>query len=464
VTITVRPTRPAPTLQLTNYLFLGSSIATRWWSRSKSAAASNWIWKMAIRFALGGSNHHLVEGLQSNPKKVTYIRPSRQTRHRTVFTTVKGVDVDVESGPTYRVALLPGDGIGPEVCDEARRLLEFATKLDPSFSLEFESFPWNAEHFLEFGSMMPPDGLARLGQFDAIYLGAVGDSRVPDHIALRQLIFAIRQGFDQYVNLRPVKLLHGVDSPLGGRGPNDVDMIFVRENSEGEYVGLGELVNADTPDEVAMQTSVFSRRGVERVQRYAFELARSTSRSLTSVSKGNALNFSGVLWDRIFDEIRVEYPDVESTSLLVDAAALHMVLHPERFGVVVASNLFGDILTDLGAALAGGLGFAASANICPDRRFPSMFEPVHGSAPDIAGTRMANPCAGLWAAGMLLGQVVAPSWEAAVVDAIETVLVERRVRTPDQGGVATTSQMTEAVLDALRAPSSDASPDSLNDA
>jgi len=370
--------------------------------------------------------------------------------------------VNVEPVSTYRVALLPGDGIGPEVCEEARRLLEFATQLESSFTIEFESFPWNADHYLETGSTIPADGLATLAHFDAIYLGAVGDSRVPDHIALRQLIFAIRQGFDQYVNLRPVKLLRGVDTPLADRGPNDVNMIFVRENSEGEYVGIGELLNADTPDEVAMQTSVFSRKGVERVQRYAFELARSNGTSLTSVSKGNALNYTGVLWDRIFDEIRVEYPDVESTSLLVDAAALHMVLHPERFGVVVASNLFGDILTDLGAALAGGLGFAASANLCPDRRFPSMFEPVHGSAPDIAGQRKANPCAALWAAGMLLGQIIAPAWETAVVDAIETVLVDRRVRTPDQGGVATTSQMTDAVLEALRAPSVD-TPFSMNE-
>jgi tartrate dehydrogenase/decarboxylase/D-malate dehydrogenase len=360
----------------------------------------------------------------------------------------------VEPRPTYRVALLPGDGIGPEVCDEARRLLECAAQLDSTFSLEFESFPWNADHYLQTGSMMPANGLATLGSFDAIYLGAVGDSRVPDHIALRELIFAIRQGFDQFVNLRPVQLLRGVDGPLAGRGPKDVDMIFVRENSEGEYVGLGETVNADTSEEVAVQTSVFSRKGVERVQRYAFELARSKGMSLTSVSKGNALNFSGVLWDRIFDEIRDEYPDVRTSSLLVDAAALHMVLHPDRFEVVVASNLFGDILTDLGAALAGGLGFAASANLCPDRRFPSMFEPVHGSAPDIAGKSVANPCAALWAAGMLLGQIVDPSWTAAVVDAIERVLVDGRVRTPDQGGSATTSQMTDAVLDALKAPSS----------
>lgn len=369
----------------------------------------------------------------------------------------------VELKSTYRVALVPGDGIGPEVSDEARRLLEHAMTLDSSFVLEFESFPWNAEHYLTTGTSMPDNGLETLATFDAIFLGALGDRRVPDHIALRQLIFAIRQGFDQYVNLRPVKLLRGVDGPLVDRGPDDIDMIFVRENSEGEYVGLGELVHADTPDETATQSSVFSRKGVERVQRYAFELARSKGLSLTSVSKGNALNFTGVLWDRIFDEMRVKYPDVRSTSLLVDAAALHMVLHPDQFEVVVASNLFGDILTDLGAALAGGLGFAASANLCPDQRFPSMFEPVHGSAPDIAGRGIANPCAALWAAGMLLGQIVNPHWEGAVVAAIEQVIVEGAVRTPDQGGSATTSQMTDAVLDALRAPTPDASAEMQNE-
>ena len=350
-----------------------------------------------------------------------------------------------------RIALLPGDGIGPEVTAEARRLLEAVAAIESSLILDIETFEWNAEHYLRTGSTMPPDGLDTLGQFDAIFLGAVGDRRVPDHISLRQLIFAIRQGFDQYVNLRPVRLLRGGHTPLAGRGPADLNMIFVRENCEGEYSGIGETINPGTADEVALQTSVFSRKGVERILRYAFELARSRALPLQSVSKGNALNYTGVLWDRIFVEVSADYPDVEATNLLVDAAALHMVLHPEKFGVVVASNLFGDILTDLGAALVGGLGFAASANLCPDKRFPSMFEPVHGSAPDIAGRREANPCAALWAAGMLLAHVGYPMWEEAVIEAIETVLVEGRVRTRDLGGDANTSQMTDAVLGALRA-------------
>jgi tartrate dehydrogenase/decarboxylase/D-malate dehydrogenase len=341
------------------------------------------------------------------------------------------------------------------VTAEAVRLLEHVASLEPSLQLELESFDWNADRYLATGSMLPPDGLEILEGFDAIYLGAIGDPRVPDHVTLRTVIIAIRQGFDQYINLRPVKLLRGGTTPLAGRVPGDIDMIFVRENSEGEYAGAGAFLFPGTEHEVALQTSVFSRRGVERVLRYAFELARATGRPLASVSKGNALNYSAVLWDAIFEELRGEYEDVPTETLLVDAAALHLVLNPKRFGVVVASNLFGDILTDLGAAIVGGLGLAASANLCPDRRFPSMFEPVHGSAPDIAGRGVADPLAALWAAGMMLGHLGHPGWEAAVVAAIEDVLVEGKVRTPDLGGRASTSEVTDAVLDALsRAASS----------
>jgi len=349
----------------------------------------------------------------------------------------------------FRIALLPGDGIGPEVTAEAWRLLETIGDLEPLVEFEQQSFPWDAEHYLATGSMVPSDGLDQLREFDAIFLGAIGDVRVPDHIALRQLIFAIRQGFDQYVNLRPVKLLRGGFTPLAGRGPEDLDIVFVRENSEGEYVGIGGVLFPDSPDEVALQTSVFSRKAVERVLRYAYELAQSTHKPLHSVSKGNALNYSAVLWDRIFNELKLEYPDVVAETLLVDAAALHLILNPERFGVVVASNLFGDILTDLGAALVGGLGFAASANLCPDGRFPSMFEPVHGSAPDIAGRGCANPIASLWAASMLVGHLGFSEWEKAVLEAIEEVLVDGRIRTPDLGGSASTKEMTDAVLGAL---------------
>lgn len=350
----------------------------------------------------------------------------------------------------YRIALLPGDGIGPEVTSETLRLMQAIAQLDLGLAFDVETLPWNAEYYLENGMMMPPDALQQLGEFDAIFLGAVGDKRVPDHIALRQIIFAIRQGFDQYVNLRPVRLLRGARTPLGGKTEQDVDMIFVRENSEGEYCGLGKTEFGGSPDEVAYQTSVFSRKGVERVMHFAFELARSQDRSLQSISKGNALNYTGVLWDQIFDEMRVKYPDVESENLLVDAAAFHMVRTPERFGVVVASNLFGDILTDLGAALAGGLGFAASANLCPDKRSPSMFEPVHGSAPDIAGRHIANPMASFWALGMMMTDLGYPKWERRIVSAIERVLVDGVVRTPDLGGTAKSNEVTDAVIEALQ--------------
>lgn len=352
----------------------------------------------------------------------------------------------------YRIALLPGDGIGPEVTESACALLNAISALDPSLVFQTEELPWNAEFYLASGAMMPTDGLTTLAEFDAIFLGAIGDVRVPDHIALRQLIFAIRQGFNQYVNLRPIKLLHGVETPLRDRGPEDLDMVIVRENSEGEYSGIGGTLFGGTVDEVALQTSVFSRRGVERILRYGFELARAKGRPLSSVSKGNAQNFSGVLWDGIFNELSAEYPDVTSNNLLVDAAALHLVQHPEKFGVIVASNLFGDILSDLGAALVGGLGFAASANLNPDRTFPSMFEPVHGSAPDIAGKDVANPVASLWATGMMVGHLGRPDWERAVVGAIEHVLAEGRIRTPDLGGHATTKEMTTAILDTLQSP------------
>ncbi len=349
----------------------------------------------------------------------------------------------------YRIALLPGDGIGPEVTDEAARLLGAVSRLDPAITFEVERLAWNADYFLEHGTMMPPDGLQILGEFDAIFLGAVGDKRVPDHIALRQLIFAIRQGFDQYVNLRPVKLLRGAPTPLVDRTESDIDMVFVRENSEGEYSGVGSLEYAGTPDEVALQTSVFSRKGIERVMRFAFDMARARHQPLQSISKGNALNYSGVLWDRIFAETCELYPDVEAENLLVDAAAYHMVRTPERFGVVVASNLFGDILTDLGAALAGGLGFAASANLCPGKEFPSMFEPVHGSAPDIAGRHAANPIASLWAVGMMLSDLGYAHWERWILDAVESVLLEGSWRTPDLGGHARTRDVTDAVIQAL---------------
>lgn len=291
--------------------------------------------------------------------------------------------------------------------------------------------------------------MEQLAGFDAILLGAVGDPRVPDHISLWDLLLKIRKGFDQYVNLRPVKLLKGAPCPLKGVEPGQIDMLFIRENSEGEYAGSGSWLFRDTPREVVLQNGVFSRHGCERIIRYAFETARERKQSLTSISKANALNYSMVFWDQIFGEVAREYPDVPTGSLLVDAASMLMVKHPERFQVVVTSNLFGDILTDLGAAITGGMGIAAGANLNPERKYPSMFEPIHGSAPDIAGKGIANPLATAWTAGQMLSFLGYPQWEERIVNAIEQVMEEGCILTPDMGGNATTRQVGDALLACL---------------
>ena len=283
---------------------------------------------------------------------------------------------------------------------------------------------------------MEEDGISRLEKFDAIYLGAVGYPGVPDHISLWDLLLTIRKSFDQYVNLRPITLLKGAPCPLKDVRREDIDMLFVRENSEGEYAGSGSWLFKGKPNEVVIQDGVFSRTGCERIIRYAFELARERKKSLTSISKANALNYSMVFWDQIFEEVSREYPDVETHSYLVDAASMLMVKDPRRFEIVVTSNLFGDILTDLGAAIAGGMGLAAGANLNPERIYPSMFEPIHGSAPDIAGQGKANPLAAIWSEDM----------GSRVLSAIEAVLEEGSVLTPDLGGTATTSQTADRVL------------------
>jgi len=292
--------------------------------------------------------------------------------------------------------------------------------------------------------MMPPDALSTLSGFDAILLGAVGRPDVPDHISLRGLLLEIRHGFDQYVNIRPVKLLPGAPCPLKGAKPSDIDMTFIRENSEGEYAGAGAWLYRDTPREVVIQDGVFSRMGTERVMRYAYELARRDGRSLTSISKGNALNYSMVFWDKVFREVGEEYPDVETHTLLVDAAAMFMVKDPKRFQVVVASNLFGDILTDLGAAISGGMGLAAGANVNPERVHPSMFEPIHGSAPDIAGRGIANPLATFWSAAQLLDHIGRRDWHDRVLEVISRMLREGIGLTRDVGGISSTSQCGDA--------------------
>lgn len=341
----------------------------------------------------------------------------------------------------HRIAVIPGDGIGPEVIGEGVRVLNRVAELDGSFQFEFTYFPWGCEYYLKHGRMMAEDGIDQLKQFDAIYLGAAGFPGVPDHISLWDLLLVIRKSFDQYINLRPVKLLKGAPCPLNDVFCDDVDMIFVRENSEGEYAGSGSWLFKGKPNEMVIQDGVFSRHGCERVIRYAYELARREKKTLTSISKGNALNYSMVFWDQIFDEVGKEYPDVETHSLLVDAASMFMVKDPKRFQIVVTSNLFGDILTDLGAAIAGGMGLAAGANLNPERKYPSMFEPIHGSAPDLSGLGVSNPLASIWAASQMLDFFGYESWGKKLIDTIEEMLVEHKVLTPDLGGNSSTQEV-----------------------
>ena len=352
---------------------------------------------------------------------------------------------------TFKIAVIPGDGIGAEVVAEGIKVLNTIASLDGSFAFDYTYFPWGCEYYLKTKKMMDDDGLEQLKKFDAIYLGAVGYPTVPDHLSLRELLLKIRVGFDQYINLRPIKLLKGAPCPLEGRKPEDIDFIVVRENSEGEYAGIGEWHNKGEKDEYVLQTGKFTRKGVERVIRYAFELARKENRKrVTSVTKGNALNYSMVFWDQVFHEVAKEYPDIESNQLMVDAASMNFVLHPEKFEVVVTSNLFGDILTDLGAAIAGGMGLAAGDNLNPERKYPSMFESIHGSAPDIAGKGIANPIAQIWAAGGLLKHLGYFNWYQKLIASFETLLTEKRVLTPDLGGTSSTSEVGDELCRILR--------------
>ena len=346
----------------------------------------------------------------------------------------------------FKIAVIAGDGIGPEVIAEGVKVLNKVSELDGNFSFEFTEFPWGCEYYLENGEMMPKDGIETLKKYDAIFLGAVGAPGVPDHISLWDLLLKIRKSFDQYVNLRPVKLIKGAPCPLKDVKREDVDMIFVRENSEGEYAGSGSWLFKDKPNEVVIQDGVFSRVGCERIIRYAFELAKSENKTLTSISKGNALNYSMVFWDKVFEEIGKEYPEVETHSYLVDAASMFMIKDPNRFEVVVTSNLFGDILTDLGAAIAGGMGLAAGANINPERKFPSMFEPIHGSAPDIAGQGKANPLATVWSASQMLDFFGYQQWGKALIDCIEELLCDGKMLTADLGGNSSTQAVGDEII------------------
>ncbi len=350
---------------------------------------------------------------------------------------------------TYKIAVIGGDGIGPAVLDEGIKVLNKVSDLDGSFNFDFTYFPWGCEYYLKEGKMMDEDGMEKLKEFDAIYLGAVGFPGVPDHISLWDLLLRIRKGFDQYINIRPVTLLKGAPCPLNNVEREEINMLFVRENSEGEYAGAGDWLFKGKENEVVLQTGIFSRKGVERVIRYAYEIAKKEGKSLSSISKGNALNYSMVFWDEVFEEVGKEYPEVKTYSYLVDAAAMFMIKDPKRFEVVVTSNLFGDILTDLGAAIAGGMGLAAGANINPERAYPSMFEPIHGSAPDIAHLGIANPLASIWSASQMLDHFHEEDWGKKVLDAVETLMVEGKVLTPDMNGNAKTNEVGDAIIDIL---------------
>ena len=349
----------------------------------------------------------------------------------------------------YSIAVVAGDGVGQEVVPVGMRVLECAAQADGRFGLEWDEFPWGSDFYLKTGRMMPENALSILSKFDAIYLGAVGSDRVPDHVTLWGLLLPIRQRFNQYVNIRPIKLFAGVTSPLRDKGPGDIDMVCVRENSEGEYSGVGGRVHVGFDHEVALQTDVFTRKGVEQVARYAFDLARRRRRRLASVTKSNASPYSFVFWDEVVESVAADYPDVEVSRLLVDAAAARMITRPADFDVLVTSNLFADILTDVGAAIQGGMGLAASANINPDGGYPGMFEPVHGSAPDIAGTGSANPIGAVWAGALMLEDLGEAPAARAVMDAVQAVLSRGKRRTPDLGGSAATDEVGDAILEAL---------------
>ncbi len=345
---------------------------------------------------------------------------------------------------TYKIAAVPGDGVGKELLPVGQQVLEKVAALDGGFQLEFEYFPYGCEYYLETGRIMDEDGLEKLKGFDAIYLGAVGHPQVPDWVASDGLLYTIRKGFNQYVNLRPIRQLPGVASPVIVNG--EVDITFVRENTEGEYGDIGGLFKENSTDEVAIQTNVFSRRGTEKVMDYAFGLARKKKGTLTSVTKSNALKHSMVFWDKIFNELALKYPETETQSIFADAMAMFMVSKPQTFDVVVASNLFGDILTDLGSVLVGGLGFAPGANINPEKEFPSMFEPIHGSAPDIAGKGICNPIATVWAGQMILEFFGEQAAADRLMKAVSAVCEKGEIRTPDMGGTNTTREMGQAVM------------------
>jgi len=347
---------------------------------------------------------------------------------------------------SYKIALIPGDGIGQEVVPEALSVLDKVAALT-GFKLEYAHYDWSCELFKKTGKMMPDDGLDQLRDSDSIFLGAVGFPGVPDHVALWGLLIPIRRAFEQYINLRPVRLLKGVASPL--KDPGEIDFYIVRENNEGEYSSIGGRLYEGTEHEMAVQESIFTHRGVDRVMKFAFELARSRKKQLTSATKSNGIIHTMPYWDERFEAISASYSDVQTNKFHIDILTAHFVQHPDWFDVVVASNLFGDILSDLGPAVVGGMGIAPGANINPEKTYPSMFEPVHGSAPDIAGKNLANPIACIWTAVMMLEHLGEQEASSAVMNAIEAVCAEGTHLTKDLAGTASTQDSTRAILDKL---------------
>jgi tartrate dehydrogenase/decarboxylase / D-malate dehydrogenase len=352
----------------------------------------------------------------------------------------------------YSIALLPGDGIGVDVVREGKKVLDTVSQLHGGFSLSYQEFDWSCEYYAKHGKMMPDNGLEILKDFDSIFLGAVGYPGVPDHVSLWGLLLPIRRQFEQYINLRPVKLLKGIQSPLAGKTADDLNFIVIRENNEGEYSSIGGRMYEGTDMDMAIQNSVFTRKGVERVLRYAFDLAQKQGirKHVTAATKSNGINHTMPFWDEYVQKINKEYPDVASSTVHIDALAAFFVSKPEMMDIVVASNLFGDILTDLGAAIVGGLGIAPSANINPEKKYPSMFEPVHGSAPDIAGQGIANPIASIWCTSMMLEHLGQQESAKAILDVMEDVLLEKEVLTPDLGGQSTTEQVGDYICEKLK--------------
>ena len=351
---------------------------------------------------------------------------------------------------TLTIAVIPGDGVGAEVIPQGKRVLEAVAKKH-GVTFVFQDFNWGADHYFRWGRMMPAGALDLLQPCDAIFLGAVGHPEVPDHTTLNGLLLPIRRAFDQYANVRPAFLYPGVESPLRRPKGGEIDFVVVRENTEGEYAQVGGFVYHQQPEEVAIQTSVFTRRGIERIVRFAFDLAlkRNRKKKVASITKSNAQGYSMVLWDNVFEDIASQYPQIETESLLVDAAAMNFIRRPESFDVVVGSNLFADILSDISAILVGSMGLAASANLDPLRRFPSMFEPVHGSAPDIAGKGVVNPLATILSGAMMLDHLGLHEASAEVEGAVAAVLEDGKVRTPDLGGKSSTEEVTTAVVDKI---------------